>query len=742
MAVKSLSRLSSGLTPIIALVVLLLISLTMMGNATDGSARFDQMFSLLLVINAVGLLLLCSLIIWNLVRLWQQVRAKRAGARLTSKLVIVFAILAFTPVVVVYHFSLKFLYQGIDSWFDVRIEQALNDAIELGRTALEVNMREHLKRTQLFADELNNTDSVNLDTGLDNIRRMSGARELSLFDANGKIIASSNEDPTTLVPNRPNETVLLQVRKLQNYIGLDPIGDLGLYIRVVVHLGGAVGETQPRALQALYPFTDKMSVLADSVESAYGRYRELAYLRKPLKISFTLTLSLVLLLSLLGALWAAFYSARKMVAPLRDLAEGTQAVAGGDLETRLAPYGNDEIGFLLVAFNDMTENLKRARDQASASRSEVESQRSFLEAVLARLSTGVITLDAEHQVYTCNKAAETILGIEAAQIVTWHPDKLSAQHPALEQFSIGIQEVMKTRDKPVEVRMEAAESSKILTLTGTSLSSPPGYLLVFDDITALVKAQREEARSEVARRLAHEIKNPLTPIQLSAERVRHKYMGQMQGKDKETLDRLTRTIVQQVEAMKGMVNAFSEYARTPIIQIESLPVNQLIRDVAELYGSEEQQLDIQLSLAPGLPNIQADPNRLRQVLHNLIKNASEASDRNQVRISTRLKQPCVARGSEDKSEQTLWVELEVRDFGPGFSPDFLSRAFEPYVTSKVRGSGLGLAIVKKIVDEHGGTVQALNAPDAEQGAIIRIDFPIEHGTSIPGRTVNKHKEVS
>ncbi len=722
MAVPTLIRLSTGITPIIALVVLLLISLTLMSNATEGSAQFDQMYSLLLVINAVGLLLLCALIIWNLVRLVQQVRARRAGARLTSKLVLVFAILAFTPVVVVYNFSLKFLNQGIDSWFDVRIEQALNDAIELGRTALEVNMREQLKRTRLFADELNDFNSSQLSNSLDDIRRLSGARELSLFDSNGKVFASSNEDPTVLVPNRPSDTILLQVRTSQNYIGLDPISDQGLYIRVVVNLPGATGN-QPQVLQALYPFTDKMSVLANSVESAYGRYQELAYLRKPLKISFTLTLSLVLLLTLLSALWAAFYSARRVVAPLRNLAEGTRAVASGDLETRLAPSSGDEIGFLLESFNDMTQHLKRARDQASASRSEVESQHSFLEAVLARLSTGVITLDADYRVYTCNAAAEAILEIRAAEILNRHPDALSDVKPALEQFSLGVREVMAGRDRSAEILMESTQGSKILTLTGTPLSSPQGYLLVFDDITALVDAQREVARSEVARRLAHEIKNPLTPIQLSAERLRYKYMDQMQGKDRETLDRLTRTIVQQVEAMKGMVNAFSDYARTPVMQVESLSLNNLIGDVAELYRNEQQHLDVQLELDEALPHIQADPNRLRQILHNLIKNAFEASDDHAVRIRTRFTAAAGTGSSGQDPAIKLPVELEVRDHGPGFPADFLARAFDPYVTTKTRGSGLGLAIVKKIIDEHGGNIWVKNMKKG--GSCFTIQLPVK-----------------
>jgi nitrogen fixation/metabolism regulation signal transduction histidine kinase len=705
---RALRRLKD-LGPTVGLVVLLLVSISLMGDATEDSARFGEQYWWLLGANALGLVALGGLIFYNLLRLVHQVRDGRAGARLTARLVIVFAILAVTPVVVVYHFSLKFLHEGIDSWFDLRIETALDDALELGRTALGIRMREHLKQTQLLAAELAELRGPGIPTAVDNARRLSGATELTLLGPRGQILATSSDEPTSVVPNRPSETTLLQAKQAGSYIGLDPVGNEGLFIRVVVALPGFDAGDEGLLLQALFPVPERMNTLADGVETAYAKYRELAYLRTPLKASFTLTLSLVLMLTLLTALWAAFFSARRMVAPLRDLAEGTRAVADGDLETRVPRAGDDELGFLLESFNDMTRRLKLSRDETRTSQREVEAQRAYLEAVLARLSTGVMTLDEEGRVFTCNTAAADILAVSRDTLVGRPLGEAAERTPALAPFVEAAQSAVRDSESRHELSLERGRSPRILTLSGAPLQSSAGHVLVFDDITTLVQAQREAAWSEVARRLAHEIKNPLTPIQLSAERVRHKYLARMEGDERETLDRLTRTIVHQVEAMKSMVNAFSEYARSPRMQARPLDLNDLVRDVAELYKDDAGAERIEVLAGEPLARVAADPDRLRQVLHNLIKNALEADSGTRVSVRTAT------------SADGTAVELEVRDNGPGFPQELVPRIFEPYVTSKARGSGLGLAIVKKIAEEHGGSVSAGNVPDG--GARVVVSLP-------------------
>jgi nitrogen fixation/metabolism regulation signal transduction histidine kinase len=580
------------------------------------------------------------------------------------------------------------------------------------------------------ADDLVDTPKDRIAVSLDDGRRLSGASEFTLIGANGHIIASSSRDPTLIVPHRPSDAILMQLRQSGTYIGLDPIGDTGLHVRVVVSLPENVPTAEARILQALYPVAERTSKLADTVQSTYAKYRELAYLRKPLKTSFTLTLSLVLLLSLFAAVWAAFYSARRMVAPLRDLAEGTRAVADGDYETQLQESGEDEVGFLVESFNDMTRRLARARDETRRSQQQVEDQRRYLETVLSQLSTGVLTLDESARVFTSNKAASQILGVELNAASGETLADISRQYPHLHPLEHALQARVENADSSgrpgddwrEEVVLLGPNGRQILMCSSTPLSASGGFfaghVIVFDDVTDLIQAQRNAAWSEVARRLAHEIKNPLTPIQLSAERLRHKYLGKMPADDSNALDRLTRTIVQQVEAMKAMVNAFSDYARAPQVQLRDVDINELVTDVVELYRASNSETIIEIALADDLPPLEADADRLRQILHNLVKNALEAGPSDgaaRIVIETLL----VKEPSRDL------IEIRTRDYGRGLPDDMTEDIFEPHVTTKTKGSGLGLAIVKKIVEEHGGVVWAEN--QTEGGASIIMQFPVVTG---------------
>ena len=713
-------RLGQGAGPIVALGLILLGSTYLMSNATQDSARFGELYSALLAINAVALIGLGALIARNLYHLLHQARERRPGARLTVRMVIVFVVLSVTPVTIVYYFSLQFLHRGIDSWFDVRIERALDDALDLSRTALGVRMRELLAQTARIASDLEPFTDEQAVGALDDARRLSGASELTLIGANGRIVGSSNTDPTSVVPSRPDDTILLQARGAGDYIGLDDIGDRGLHVQIVMSVPSHETTGEPRLLQALFPVTERMDALADSVESASAKYRELSYLRKPLKLSFTLTLSIVLLVSLFTAVYAAFRSARRMVAPLQDLSEGTKAVAGGDYETQLPSAARDEIGFLVASFNEMTRQLKRAHDETRASQLLVEAQRAYLETVLRRLSTGVLTLGGDRRLVTANHAATEILGVDLDAMIgatldtlaDRHPDLAPLVHNLLERFGQGTAQGQ--REGREEVGVATPQGRRTLVCSTASLAGGEGDVIVFDDVTEFIRAQRSAAWSEVARRLAHEIKNPLTPIQLAAERLRHKYLHKVQSIDAAQMDRLTRTIVQQVESMKEMVNAFSDYARTPAMRQVSIDLNALVLDVVELYRTASPAVRFETRLGRPLPAVHADPDRLRQVLHNLLKNAVEACGGGEapwVRTQTR------PGGAHDEA----MVELSVHDSGAGFRDDVVDRIFEPYVTSKPKGTGLGLAIAKKIVEEHGGAVSGRNAPGG--GARITVLLP-------------------
>ena len=501
MANRTLIQFVTGPVPILGFAILLLATLVLMSDATQNSTRFGELYSLLLVVNALGLIALAGLISWNLVRLLKQVRDRHAGAALTVRMVTMFVVLAVTPLLVVYAFSWQFLNRGIDSWFDVRIESALDDALKLSQAALDVRMRELLRETESIASQLAAFSDDAASIALEDARQSSSAVELSLITPNGRILAASSDDPTSILPDQPDDSILLQLRQTQSYIGLDPIGDKGLHIRIAVTLPEIVSGAERRILQALYPVAERMNTLADSVESAYAKYRELAYLRKPLKISFTLTLTLVLLLSMLTAVWAAFVSAQRMVAPLRDIAHGTKAVAGGDLETRLPQSSADEVGFLVESFNNMTETLALARDEARRSQQELESQRTYLQAVLARLSSGVITLDDEHRVITSNKAAQQILGVEPEQILDQSLDDAVRLNPHLASLSDALLPHFSQGDDDwrEQVVLFGAQGRQVLMCRGATLpvseNIAAGHVIVFDDVTALIQAQRHAAWS-------------------------------------------------------------------------------------------------------------------------------------------------------------------------------------------------------------------------------------------------------
>ena len=706
----------------VLIVALMLGSLYLMSVATGDSAQFGRLYSMLFLINITGLIVLVWLIVSNLQRLLRQYRSGVMGSRLTVRLVVVFVLLALAPVTVVYYFSLQFLHRGIDSWFDVKIEQGLNDALELSRTALDTRIKELLSQTGAMAISLSSVPRSQLALKLNDLRDESEASELTLLTPSGHIIASSSLDSTRIVPNLPNATILSQLRQGHSYAALDTISDSGLYVRVVVNAENADPIAEPLVLQSLFPIAQRLSTLADSVQGAYADYEQLTYMRGPLKFSFTVTLSLVLLLSLLTAVWAAFYAARRLVAPIRVLAVGTRAVAAGDYDQRLPLVSNDELGFLVQSFNEMTRKVGLARDEVERSKAQTESQRAYLEAVVGRLSSGVLTLSRDGILRTANAAASLILGVDMQDCLAGSLKNIAELNPDVAPFleSIGRHLIGEAQEWREEITLFGPSGRQVLMCRGAPLPDvgdmTAGHVIVFDDVTTLVQAQRDAAWGEVARRLAHEIKNPLTPIQLSAERLRHKYLDTMNEEDAEVLDRSTHTIVQQVEVMKEMVKAFSEYARAPQLKLDALDLNRIVSEVLDLYRNEGAHVPIDAKLDPRLPAVRADAGRLRQLLHNLIKNSIEAVDDakdGKITVTTR-------RLIDD---DVKIAELCVEDTGPGFAQALAGQMFEPYVTTKPRGSGLGLAIVKKIVEEHGGVVLAQSLPTG--GARITVRLP--HG---------------
>ncbi len=717
MATAFLKRLGSGITPVVVLFLLLIFSLYLMSAATENSERFGRLYVPLLFINVVALVMLLVLISANLVRLVRQYRNRAMGSRLTLRLVVLFVVIAMVPVSLVYYFSLQFIQRGIDSWFDVHIEQAFEDALSLSRDSLYERKREYLRRTLAIVDELAKATDDEAALLLDDLRTRYEADELTLLTSLEHIIASSSGETSRLLPDLPSEAVLRQVQQGTNYIDIDALGERGLHMRVVVAVDGEGSATGHRILNALYPLSPQVQQLASNVQRAYQRYQQLTYLRRPLKFSFIFTLSLVLLVSLLFAVWAAFFSARRLVAPIRVLAIGTRAVASGDYDKRLPQYSGDELGGLVKSFNDMTEKIAQARNEVKRSQQAAEAERAYLRAVLGRLSSGVLTLDRNHVVRTANPAVGHILGLDPEACVGRPLDEIGAGNRYLRAFVEAVTHQLESgAEWRQEINLFGAAGRQVLMCRGTTLpgegGEAAGHVIVVEDITTLVQAQRDAAWGEVARRLAHEIKNPLTPIRLSAERLRHKYLAKMDPEDAEVLKRSTHTIVQQVEVMKEMVKAFSEYARTPKLELCRTDLNALIGEVLDLYRGHGEKIRFHTDLAADLPPIEVDSGRMRQLLHNLIKSAEEAAEDKACRVTIRTR--LIRDGG------TEMIELELRDDGPGIPEDMMGRFFEPYVTTKTKGSGLGLAIVKKIVEEHGGIIWAENPPGGGAAVVIRL----------------------
>jgi nitrogen fixation/metabolism regulation signal transduction histidine kinase len=722
MVAKSLKKFTAGRTPIVLLLVLLFVSLYLMSSATQNSQLFDENYSTLLLVNLTALVLLVALIGRHLTRLVIQYRRREPGSRLTARLVVIFSILAVAPILVLYYFSMQFLHRGIDNWFEMHVDQVLENALELGRSSLDSRVRELVRQSRNIADEIGEQHDASVTVVLSRLRQQSEASELTLLTSSGSVIASSSSDATNIVPALPSQAILQQLNQGLDYSSIEPIGDRGLHVHIVIPLRSTTSLAPPDLLQALYPIAERQALLAENLQNAYSRYQQLTYLRRPLKQSFTLTLSLVLLLSLLTAVWAAFSSARRLVAPIRDLAEGTEALAAGQYGMRLPIPSRDELGFLVRSFNDMAYHIEQARSTAERSQSEVENQRAYLEAVLRRLSSGVLTLDGSGRLLTANQAACQILALPSDAISGLALKDLLEQQPMLEPLISTIEPHLATATAEwrADITLFGTSGRRVLICRGSPLSGPgdmanDGHVIVFDDITNLIQAQRDAAWGEVARRLAHEIKNPLTPIQLSAERLRHKYLHTMRPEDGEVLDRATHTIVQQVETMKTMVKAFSDYARPPRLQLEPLQLNTLVSEVVDLYqGSADTSF--KLALSADSPIIQADRGRLRQLLHNLIKNAQEAGGQNGL-VAIEISVTCA------RQDNCHSVELRLSDNGPGIPETLLGQLFEPYTTTKPKGSGLGLAIVKKIVEEHGGVISLENS--AGGGAVVTLRLPIQ-----------------
>ncbi len=691
-------------------------ALLLLARSVENSANFNRRQPWILLFNICGVLILGVALARKLWRLVRDFRDHVPGSRLTARTVGMFGTLVVVPLLIVYLFSLEFLNYGIDSWFRVEIKQGLNDALVLSRSALDLRLREQARRTEFIARAIAAHSGTDLLVRLDVERRDAQATAITVYAASGRPLVTSSDAGSAALPGIPPAEVLMQIAAGRSYVRLEPLAGGRYSIVTAAPLPRAMGAPQRRYVLIDYAVPSELARLAEAVQAAYNNYGDMSVTRQPLKANFQLTLTLVLLLTMLGAVYGAIWSAQRLTRPVQDLIAGTRAVGKGDFAMRLPLPSRDEMGFLVHSFNDMTKRLRRTSEEASLSRQAVERERERLEVILSRLSSGVLVIDQQLNLRSANDSAGAILNADLSAGTGRQLAALAEGAALLGSFVAALRARLAKgeREWREQLTLSGETGGRVLLWAGTPLPDEGGLVIVFEDITALLNAQRNAAWGEVARRLAHEIKNPLTPIQLSAEQLRRKLLPGLDTEHARLLERATRTIVQQVDAMKQMVNAFSDYARAPEMQLAPLSLNQLAAEVVELYRVQDPAVSIGLELDPQMPEIEADRSRLRQVLANLLSNGIEA-------LGGVVGASIAVRTRWLGTSKPAQAELTVSDNGPGFREDILNKAFEPYVTSKARGTGLGLAIVQRIVDEHGGRITADNLGTG--GARVRVLLP-------------------
>jgi nitrogen fixation/metabolism regulation signal transduction histidine kinase len=725
-----------------------LVLLFLLTQATGNRELYERNYVVLFGLNVAVAGLLLLVIGWIVLRLLLRLRKGKFGSRLLVKLAAIFALVGLLPGMMIYVVSYQFVSRSIESWFDVKVEGALDAGLNLGRVTLDTLATELANKTRVAANQLTQTPDSSAGLALERLREQLGVSDVVLWTASGQLIASAGDSRYSLKPERPPAQLLRSARSQRVATQIEGLDEVALpgaaeagqtaltggtastpRIKALALISnpnvGLLGETRYLQVTEVLPATLVANAIA--VQEANREYQERALARGGLRKMYIGTLTLSLFLAVFGAVLLAVLLGNQLARPLLLLAEGVRQVAQGDLTPKAALQGKDELGGLTRSFADMTQQLADARGAVQKSMDQVDAARANLQTILDNLTAGVMVLDLQGRIQTSNPGATRIL---RAPLAAYHGRPLG-DIPGLEAFAQGVQAQFdayfgENTLHGIEHWQQSFELNTALpgspdnaiTLIARGAKMPGSEcLLVFDDVSEMVSAQRAQAWGEVARRLAHEIKNPLTPIQLSAERLEMKLTGKVGEPEQILLTKSVKTIVDQVDAMKRLVNEFRDYARLPAAELQPLDLNALVGDVMQLYASENAVVPVCTELDPECPAIKGDAQQIRQVIHNLLQNAQDAQEgrpHGQVVLKT------------EYSPTSRRVRLTVRDNGTGFPEHILKRAFEPYVTTKVKGTGLGLAVVKKIADEHGARIDISNrvVDDVVQGAQVSLSFAV------------------
>lgn len=740
----------------IAMVIIGLVLLYLLMQATNNRELYERNYALLFKINVAVAAALLVAILWVAYRLLVRLRQGRFGSRLLVKLATIFALVGFAPGLLIYVVSYQFVSRSIETWFDVKVEGALESGLNLGRVTLDTLSNDLVGKSRSAATQIaENAESLN-SLVLERLVEQLNVTDATVWSGAGKLLLSGGQLQFQLTPEKPTNAQLRSARIDRAVVWIEGLEDTSaeaptqprIKVLVPISSSGLGLATELRYLLVARDLPSNLVTNARAVEAANREYQALALTREGLKRMYLGTLTLSLFLAVFGAILLAVILGDQIVRPLLLLAEGVSQVAAGDLTPKLAMSGRDELGGLTRAFASMTEQLADARRTVERSMFQVDEARANLQTILDNLTAGVIVLGGRGEIRSSNPGATRILRVPLAA----QQGVLLEQVTGIEDFGQAVRAqfdefLTRRNERGLDHWQRSFELGggngggpvgpfdQTVTLVARGAELPDNArLLVFDDISEIVSAQRAQAWGEVARRLAHEIKNPLTPIQLSAERLERRLTGKLPDAEQAVLNKSVKTIVDQVDAMKRLVNEFRDYARLPAAVLKPVDLNELVVDISQLYEQEPGAVPIRLELEPCCPNVLGDAQQLRQVIHNLVQNAQDASESN---LHGAYASEVILRTQHNPDARR--VRMVVLDSGTGFPDHILKRAFEPYVTTKAKGTGLGLAVVKKIIDEHGGRIDLTNRIVNGNIAGAQVSVSLDTYNSAPDET--RHKDL-